>query len=482
MNIKTESSDSPDSLLESIDPDRIHKELIEQLYRSGTMTLLSSFAAATLISYVFWMSVDPDGLWVWYALSVGWTFLRFVMLRVVLSGGIDRGNAIRAERLFVFGSGVAGVIWGCSVLLATQLAPATELLVVPCVMAALSTSAIVGYTRSLPAFAAFIIPSLLPYSIRLVWLDGMVEPMMAGFVLFWGVLLGVIARHMSGGIRNRIALAIRNTELIESLTRARDRAESASLSKTRFLANMSHELRTPLNAILGYSEMMQIRSLGPQDFGKYDGYPANIYTSGEHLLRIVDQVLDVSKLEAGAIDLSNDLIHLPGLIGKSVAFVAPTAEQDGVAIEVSYPEQLPCLRGDATKIRQILLNLLSNAVKFTPQGGSVTVTVEILRDGRLEISIRDTGIGMSTQDMDQILTPFARMENREHLALVKAFKPDRGQTNTGLGLPLSKLLCDLHEADLELVSTPQVGTEVLIRFPEKRVVYGDNVTLISAVS
>lgn len=445
------------------------------------MTLLSSFAAATLISYVFWMSVDPDGLWGWYALSVGWTLFRFVMLRVLLAEGIDRGNAVRAERLFVFGSGVAGVIWGCSVLLAVQLAPATEWLVVPCVMAALSTSAIVGYSRSLPSFAAFIIPALLPYSVRLISLEGSIEPMMAGFVVFWSVLLWVIARHMNRGIRNRIELAIRNTELIESLTRARDRAESASLAKTRFLANMSHELRTPLNAILGYSEMMQLRSLGAQDFGRYDSYPTNVFTSGEHLLRIVDQVLDVSKLEAGAIDLSNDLIHVPGLIEKSVAFVAPTAEQDGVAITISVPGQMPCLRGDATKIRQILLNLLSNAVKFTPQHGLVSVAVEILQDGRLEIRVHDTGIGMSEQDMDQVLIPFARMENREYLARIKSFKPDRGQTNTGLGLPLAKLLCDLHDADLEITSTPEVGTEVVIRFPENRVVYGDNVTrMISA--
>lgn len=469
-------------LVDAVSATRVDHAMTEQLYRSAGMTLCSSFAAASLLTYVFWVSAAPPGLFVWYVVNVSWTILRYGVVRVVLARGISVGQSRRLDWLFALVSGVAGVIWGYAVVFVAYLGPETELLVVPCVMAALSVSAIVGYSRSLPTFAAFLIPCVLPFSVELVWLGGSLEPMMAGFVLFWGVLLGVIARHLNRGFRSRIELSIRNTELIQRLTTARDLAESANLSKTRFLANMSHELRTPLNAIMGYSEMMALRTLGPQAFGRYDGYPEIVLGSGQHLLGIVDQILDVSKLEAGAVDLSNDLIYVPDLIDNSVKFMSPAAEQDGVLLSTDYPDQMPCLRGDATKVRQIILNLLSNAVKFTPQGGSVSVRVSPSLSGEIEISVADTGIGIPSEDMEQVLTPFARMENQEYLASVKILKSGSGRTHTGLGLPLVKLLSDLHGARFELTSTVDVGTVARVTFPASRAVFGENVTELRAAS
>jgi len=465
-------------------PDRmeIQRELISQLYRSALLTLASSFGAACLLSYVLWVSAEPEGLWAWYAVVVLVTLLRFVHVRRVLARGVSVASAREDERLFAIGSLAAGVIWGCSIVQSVQLAPATELLVVPCVMAALSTSAIVSYTRSLRSFAGFVIPSMTPYAVRLIWPDGVFEPMMAGFMVFWSVLLWVAARHLNRGHRNRIELALNNAQLIEILTSARDRAESASLAKTRFLANMSHELRTPLNAILGYAQMMDERILGPQDFGKYGDYPSIVVRSGKHLLQIVDRILDVSKLEAGAVDLSEDLIDVENLIEGAIKFVVPSAERGGVELDWRPPEQLPCLRGDATKIRQILLNLLSNAVKFTPRGGRVTVSSRNTKDGRMEIRVSDTGIGMSPEDLENALVPFARLESREHMQRLHEFDEDSEFSHTGLELPLVKLLCDLHDAEFRLTSTLGTGTNARVSFPRARVILDTNVTAFRAAS
>ncbi|MBO6783909.1 MAG: HAMP domain-containing histidine kinase, partial [Alphaproteobacteria bacterium] len=233
---------------------------------------------------------------------------------------------------------------------------------------------------------------------------------------------------------------------------------------------------------MGYSEMMTERSLGPQDFGKYDGYPPIVLRSGRHLLRIVDEMLDVSKLEAGAMDLSEDVIDVSQMIGNAIKFVAPSAHRDGVALEWEAPERLPYLAGDATRVRQIVLNLLSNAVKFTPEGGTVTITAADVADDGLEIVVADTGIGISPEDIENVLVPFARMENREHLQRVRSLKPDSGHSSTGLGLPLVKLLCDLHGAEFELTSSPDVGTRARVRFPADRVLPGENVAGLRAVS
>lgn len=411
-------------------------------------------------------------MFVWFAIQTIWTVCRFGIVRVVVTQGIAEGQTRQRERVFVLISGVAGLIWGASALFAVPLNDGTALILVPCVIAALSVSAIAGYSRSLPSFAAFLIPSLLPYAAVLVWRDSTAEPLVAGAAVAWGGTIWWMARHLNHGFRSRVALTLDNADLVRNLTDARDAARNADLSKTRFLANMSHELRTPLNAIMGYSDMMSQRTLGDQDFGKYDNYPAIILGSGQHLLQIVDKILDISKLEAGAIDLSEDPIDLSELIDDTVKFISPDAERDGVSVSVHCPANLPKLSGDATRVRQIVLNLLSNAVKFTPQGGQVSISAALIESGGIEICVEDTGIGISPEDIELALIPYARMENQEHLARVKSLKPDGGRTHTGLGLPLVKLLSDLHDAKFDLDSTPDIGTIARVRFPVSRVIAG----------
>lgn len=471
-----------DSISESVDPRRVDAELIGSLYQRTTPLLIANIGAATLLTVALWTTSDKLLLLAWYLTLTGWTMVRFLLARLFLRRSRDVAESQIWIRYFAIGSGVAGVIWGLSIFLVGNLEADNTRLVVPFVMAALSAAAIAGYSNSLLAFGAFVAPALIPYSLHLIWLDGGPHPIIAAFVVFWGGLLWIMARHLNHSFRESIGLSLKNLGLVEGLTVARDRAEAASLSKTRFLANMSHELRTPLNAIIGFSEMMAERMLGPLGNEKYESYPADILSSGRHLLHIVDQILDVSKLEAGAVDLSNDLIDLQELLDGAVRYVAATAQDDGVEISVSLPDQLPTLRGDATKIRQILLNLLSNAVKFTPRTGRVAVSVKLTPGGRLALNVEDTGIGIPPEDIGEVVKPFARMENQEHLKRVESLNADGGHTTTGLGLPLVKLLSELHDAEFLLASTPDVGTVARVVFPRSRVVFADNVTMLQAAS
>jgi len=236
-------------------------------------------------------------------------------------------------------------------------------------------------------------------------------------------------------------------------------AEFANRSKTEFLANMSHELRTPLNAILGFSEMIEKNMFGPLT-PKYVEYAHDIHNSGQHLLALVNDVLDLSKLEAGKLELHESDVDLIALIEQCMALLRSRADAGGVSLAARPNAGLPRLRADERSVRQVLLNLLSNAVKFTPPGGQVTVEAWLDADGSTTLSVRDTGIGMSETEIAVALSPFGQIDSR--LA--------RKHEGTGLGLPICKSLMELHGGALSVESETNRGTTLTARFPAARTV------------
>ena len=247
------------------------------------------------------------------------------------------------------------------------------------------------------------------------------------------------------------------------LMRAKAEAEQASHQKSDFLARMSHELRTPLNAIIGFSEVMSEEKFGPIANDRYKGYLADIRTSGEHLLSLINDLLDLSKIEAGKLELNFGSVDLAPLIQQCVQLMQPQASRERVIMRVSSPEGLPPVVADERALRQILLNLLSNAIKFTPPGGQVIVSTMLDEAGPLHIRIRDTGRGMTGEELKQALEPFRRIS----IADAKTDIP-----GTGLGLPLTKALAEANRAELRLQSTPGAGTLAQIIFPPERVLAG----------
>ena len=222
---------------------------------------------------------------------------------------------------------------------------------------------------------------------------------------------------------------------------AREVAELANRAKSEFLANMSHELRTPLNAIIGFSEVILKELFGPLKNERYKDYVKDIHESGSHLYGLINDILDVSKAEAGKLELSE------------------RAHRAKVTIEIELPEDLPALSADERKLTQILINLLSNAVKFTPEGGNVWVIAGIEGNGAFRLSVKDTGIGIAPEDIATVMASFGQVDR----------KLSRRYEGTGLGLPLTKSLVALHDGTLDIESEVDVGTTVIVRMPGRRV-------------
>ncbi len=247
-------------------------------------------------------------------------------------------------------------------------------------------------------------------------------------------------------------------ELAARLAEARDVADAANRTKSEFLANMSHELRTPLNAVMGFSEVIQNEMFGPVGVPQYVDYAADIYTSGAHLLEIINDILDLSKVEAGKLELAEERIDLRGIAEAVFQLVKGRADEGGVKLMHDIAPDLPRLHADKRKLKQMLLNLLSNAIKFTHQGGAVDLIARLGEDGGLVLLVRDTGIGIAADQFDHVLAPFGQVDSalaREH-------------QGTGLGLPLVKALVELHGGRMVLESEPDTGTNISLCFPPER--------------
>jgi PAS domain S-box-containing protein len=241
---------------------------------------------------------------------------------------------------------------------------------------------------------------------------------------------------------------------------ARDRAEVANRAKSEFLANMSHELRTPLNAILGFSDVIGRRMYGPDAMDRYADYARDIHNSGAHLLAIINDILDLSKIEAGQGSLEESEVGLDTVMEEVRTLLGDQAKHGRAPFRVNLPAPPPRVRVDERKIVQILVNLLSNAFKFTPQAGSVTLSAAVSPDGGLCITVRDTGIGIAPDHLETVLKPFGQVES--------AFS--RRHHGTGLGLPLAKSLVELHGGSLSVDSALGKGTTVTVTLPAARVV------------
>jgi signal transduction histidine kinase len=272
---------------------------------------------------------------------------------------------------------------------------------------------------------------------------------------------GLLAQHQellttsTALTKERLKLEQANCEL----AKAKAKAQEANHAKSFFLANMSHELRTPLNAIIGFSEIIRDRVFG-DDAQRYSDYAADIQVSGVHLLNIINGILDVAKIEAGRFELHEEIVLLADIASAALTSIAPQAGSGEVRIIVDLPDDGTALLCDETRFKQIVINLLSNAVKFTDKGGSVTLAAKHEKSGGVSLTVADTGIGMSREEMGSALELFRQVDNR----LARRFQ------GTGLGLPLAMQLAELHGAQLHLDSTPGIGTAASVHIPATRVI------------
>ena len=281
-------------------------------------------------------------------------------------------------------------------------------------------------------------------------------------MMVWGgvaLMLGLFTARQVNRAERLNYLELQRRDIAEAqLLAARQQAENANRAKSEFLANMSHELRTPLNAVIGFSEMMSHQIFGPLGNDRYTEYVNDIGASGRHLLSLIDEVLDFTKIEAGTQELQFHSVDLGILSDETVRMLAPQALEAGLLIEVHLADQAVSVRADTRAMRQILLNLVSNSIKFTDPGGRIDIHVGRTPAGAGFLRIDDTGVGIPASEQERILRPFEQVEESD----------TRSRPGWGLGLSIVSALVRLHDARMSIVSAPGQGTSITITFQEMR--------------
>ncbi len=243
-----------------------------------------------------------------------------------------------------------------------------------------------------------------------------------------------------------------------ALRQAKEQADAANRAKSEFLGTMSHELRTPLNAIIGFTDIMKEEVMGPIDNPHYRSYIADIHFSSTHLLTLINEILDATKAEAGKLELQEEVFDLREVIREVVRVSGPSIEKAGLTVGIDLPSDLPLLRADGGKTRQVLFNLIGNSVKFTPAGGRIEIRGRFDSRTGVAVIVADTGIGIAPEDLSRVLEPFVQVDS----------SLSRRHPGTGLGLPAVKRIMELHHGSFDLQSSVGSGTTATITFPAER--------------
>jgi signal transduction histidine kinase len=455
-----------DKGLEDPFADQIAADLTDILLRPIWLHLGNVAVALVAIGFL-WAELKDAAALYWALFGIVAYGARMVVVQlyrrfVALHGLAGPLQARRWIRLYYPCAVLLGLFWGIAPLIA-QRAPASSsdgmaaaiLFIVAWMMAA----GVMSHALRMEAVDAFLWPATIVAAIGAsLWQPWPYEAV-ALLMVAYAIMLRMLAQRLNAASMGALRGQYEKADLARRLSEANMEVREASRAKSEFLANMSHELRTPLNAIIGFSEIMAREILGPLGQARYRDYAHDIQDSGKHLLGVINDILDLSRVEAGRMTLLEDEVDLCAVIGGCVRLLSHRAATAGVTIACDFQPGLPRIRADEGRIRQIGFNLLANSIKYTPQGGEVRIRIAPNGDGEMELAIADTGIGMSPEDIPIALTPFQQVQTGGA----------RNLGGTGLGLPLTKTLVELHGGRLAISSALGQGTTVSAIFPAERV-------------
>jgi two-component system cell cycle sensor histidine kinase PleC len=440
-------------------------ELLAMFARNERSALVTLPLLAILFSLacMFWAPVYHAAIWLSVVIIVKLCMIH--ACKVFLETPRSELRVAGWRRRFMMLDLASGMAWGGMALLGGDIQdPSLNVFILTSLIVLLAIRMTFASTV-LPVLYAGTVPMTLAVVARLILLDHSFFYAMAAMAIGLHVYFVFLAKGLHATAVSMLEFRAEKDGLIAELAEskaisdeARRRAEAANAAKSRFLATMSHELRTPLNAILGFSEVMQAELMGPIGNPTYHGYMTNIHDSGRHLLHLINEILDLSRIEAGRYELHEEPVHLGDIVADCERLLRLKVEGKGLTLDLEIDDKLPQLWCDERAVRQICLNLLSNALKFTPRGGRITVVVAADTEGGQLISVRDTGPGIPKEEIPKVLQAFGQGSLAHQTA----------EGGTGLGLPIVQSLMVLHGGRFDLQSELRKGTTVTVHFPKSR--------------
>ncbi len=439
-----------------------------QLFAEGKKQATLSFIVLAIVAAVVATAWAPrSALVLWLGIALITVLIAYALAVRFTSLDAASINVTRWRSQFVIAEVTQGIVWAQIVgLVSVSHDPNAKTFVLVLLLLVSAMNATI--TASIPvAVYAGLAPMTLAIA-AFLWPTGLTDPTMPLAALAVGTMLYsvVLAKKLYARALDTLSFQSEKDELIAELEQAkvnsdvaRLRAEEANLAKSRFLATMSHELRTPLNAILGFSEVMKQELFGAHKVPSYKEYASDIHASGQHLLTLINEILDLSRVEAGRYELKAEPVALSNIIEESRHLLCLRAKKREIIIHELAEPNLPRIWADERAVRQVALNLLSNAIKFTPPGGSISIKIGWTAHGGQYFSVKDTGPGIPEDEIPVVMSSFGR----------GTLAQKNAEEGSGLGLPIVKGLIELHGGTFTLKSKVREGTEVIVVFPPERV-------------
>jgi signal transduction histidine kinase len=439
--------------------DRVLVGRINMLIRQQPIVFIGLLINSLLFALVLSTAWSAYWLIVWTAAVWIMVGLRYAIWLQVRNGVSDPHEALRVARLFTAGSTVSGLFWGLAGVVFFPDDPIALQGFIVFVLGGMSAGAMATLSSYLPAFLSFAGLTILPIAVRLMLEGGLLYTVMGIMLLLYFVLLSGSARNINRTIAQSLGLGFEKSELVENLNHANRQAEVADLAKSNFFSLLSHELRTPLTAVLGFAEMMRARTFGPLGHEKYDDYVDGIYTSGDHLRSLIDELLDLTGGQAKTVQIQEEKFDPGPILEDCLNLLAERADAAGLGLEGRFADPLPQIYADKRRLRQILVNVLTNAIEFTPRGGHIEAAAGCDGNGNFVVTVSDSGEGAAEDAAPAPMKLFDLSESNL----------GRRSRHSGIGLPLTKLLIDSHDGMLEIASEKGAGTRISFGFPAERV-------------